>query len=278
MDPYQHAADVVRERDRDRYLSDLFAPEQGRRHLFALHAFDAEVSRVRDVISDPMPGEIRLQWWRDAIENGEPGGNPLAEALIGTIREVPLPREALVNLLNARIFDLYNDPMPSLADLEGYAGETVSVVIQMGAMVLAGGSDPGSAEAAGHAGVAYGLAGLMLALPRHASRRQMFLPADVIAAQGLDTDDVFAGRTTEALRRVLADLRGVARRHLDAARAGMAGLDPALGPAFLPLALVEPRLRLMERAGYDPLAGVADLGPWRRQWTLWRAARRGLSD
>ena len=276
MDIYGHCAEIVRQRDPDRYLSDLFAPPEARRGLFALHAFNAEVARVRDAVSEPMPGEIRLQWWRDAIVNGEAGGNPVAEALNRTIREATLPLTAFDNLLSARTFELYDDPMPTLKDLEGYAGETASIVFQLGAMVLAGG-DPGTADAAGHAGVAYALTGLMLALPRHAARGQMYLPADMMAAHEVIAAEVLAGRATPELARLLGELRGIARDHLGKAKRAVASAPARVTPAFLPLALVEPRLRLMERGSYEPLAAPRDLSPWRRQWLIWRASRAGFT-
>ena len=80
MDVYEHCARTVRELDRDRYIADLFAPAAARKHLFALHAFSAEVARIRDTVSDPVLGEIRLQWWRDALIAGG-GGHPVASAL-----------------------------------------------------------------------------------------------------------------------------------------------------------------------------------------------------
>jgi phytoene synthase len=274
MDAYSQAAAIVRERDPDRYLSDLFAPEVPRRRLFALHAFNAEVARVRDAISEPMPGEIRLQWWRDALVSGEDGGHPIASALNETIKAASLPLPAFDNLLKARVFDLYDDPMPSLNDLEGYAGETSSVLIQLGAMVLAGGRDPGTAEIAGHAGVAYALSGLMRALPLHAARHQMYLPADMIGAFGVDPADVYGGRLTPALAALLMELRAITRGHLAKALAGLAELEAALVPVFLPVMLVEPRLEVAERKGFDPFQTTGEIAPWRRQWILWRSMRR----
>jgi phytoene synthase len=276
LEIFGHCAGIVRERDPDRYLSDLFAPPDARRRLFALHAFNAEVARVRDAVSEPMPGEIRLQWWRDAIANGESGGNPVAEALNRTIHETALPPAAFDNLLSARAFDLYDDPMPSLNDLEGYAGETVSIVFQLGAMVLAGG-DPGTAEAAGHAGVAYALTSLLQALPRHLARGQMYLPGDLIEKNGVDLAELRAGRSTPALTQLLAELTSEARTHLMGARQLLGTAPPAVLPAFLPLALIEPRLRLLERNRSEALRSVRDISPWRRQWLIWRAARGSLT-
>jgi phytoene synthase len=272
-DAYRHAAELVRLQDRDRYVADLFAPEAVRGDFFALHAFSAEVARIRDVISDPALGEIRMQWWRDAIVHRSGGGHPVATALLATMHRFSLPPDPFTRLIDARIFDLYDDPMPTLNDLEGYAGDTSSSLIQLAAIMLADGTNPGTAAAAGYGGVAYALTGLMRALPRHAARRQCYLPEAMIASRSVDKEAMFAGRATPELRRLLADLRTVARQHLAEAERELATLDPAVRPAFLPLALVRPYLDRMDRPDHDPFAGV-ELASWRRQWLVWRAARK----
>ena len=271
-DPFAIAAETVRTHDPDRYLADLFLPEEKRRHVLALHAFNAEVARVRDAVSEPALGEIRLQWWRDALA-GDDGGHPIARALRQTIDAFNVPIDALERLIDARAFDLYDDPMPTLNDLEGYAGETSSSLIQMAAIILAGERDPGTAAAAGHAGVATAIAGLLRALPVHARRGQQYLPQHLMVKHGADAAAMFEGRTTAGLKDVLADLRARARHHLAAAWQGLAGAPSDVKAAFLPLALVEPYLRRLERRGYDPLAAQVALPPWQRPWVLWRAAR-----
>ncbi len=276
MDAYAHSAELVHVGDRDRYLADLFAPEELRRHLFALHAFNLEVARIRETATDPTLGEIRLQWWRDAIR-GEGGGHPVATALAETIATFRLPRAAFDHLIEARTFDLYDDQMPSLNDLEGYAGETSSSLMQLAAIVLAGGADPGTAEIAGHAGVAFALTGLLRALPIHASRRQSYLPKDMVVRHGVDLEDVFAGRMTPGLAALLTEMRAVIRGHLASVAAIAPRLDRRFLPAFLPVALCEPHLKRMERPGLDPFRVSAEIAPLRRQWVLWRAARRGLA-
>ncbi len=273
MDAYAHASGIVRTNDRDRYLADLFAPEPARRHLFALHAFNSEVARVRDTVSEPGLGEIRLQFWRDAIRSGG-AGHPAGQALAETIAAFDLPLDAFDNLIEARRFDLYDDPMPSLNDLEGYAGDTSSSLIQLGAIILAGGRDPGSADIAGHAGVAYALTGLMRALPLHAGRGQTYLPADLLKAHSVEPETLFVGESSPALLAVLAELRLAARGHLDRVRSLVGGIDPAILPAFLPVALVGPQLDRMDRAGFDPFGAAGELSQLRRQWILWRAARK----
>jgi 15-cis-phytoene synthase len=269
---YGLAADVARKEDGDRYIADLFVSEPLRKHILALHAFNAEVARIRDVVSDPTLGEIRLQWWRDAIFQDLGGGNPVMTALSHTVRRFSLPVEAFGRLLDARVFDLYNDPMPTLHDLEGYAGETASSLFQFAAMILASGHDPGTAAAAGHAGVAYALTGLLRAFPRHVARRQCYLPQAMLASRGVDAERMFAGESSPELLRLLADLRTIARQHLAEAERELLRVNPELKPVFLPLALVPLYLDRMDRPGYEPFAGV-QIAQWRRQWIVWKAAR-----
>ena len=270
----ERVIDAVRRHDRDRYVADLFAPAATREHLFALHAFNAEMARIRDIVSDPMLGEIRLQWWRDAIENRSAGGHPIASALIETIDTFNLPTAAFTRLIDARLFDLYDDPMPTLNDLEGYAGDTSSAVFQLGAMILAGGQDPGTADGAGHAGVAHAIVSIMRALPRTARHGQSFLPGDMVATRRVDRAAVGRGETSAEILTLLRDLRTIARQHLAEASRETDDLAPPVRTAFLPLALVEPYLQRMDREDYEPFAGNAELSPWRRQWIIWQAARR----
>ena len=273
MDSYSHAAGVVRTGDRDRYLADLFAPEPARSHLFALHAFNIEVARIRDVTKEPGLGEIRLQFWNDAIRS-DGAGHPVGQALVEAIAAYSLPYEAFDRLIEARRFDLYDDPMPSLNDLEGYAGDTSSSLIQLAAIMLAGGRDPGVSEIAGHGGVAYALAGLIGSLPIHSARGQIYLPADLLDRHDVDREAVFAGRHTPQLAAALAELRSVALGHLADARAGLAKSEAGILPAVLSLALVEPQLAVMDRSDFDPFVNAAELSHLRRQWILWRAARK----
>jgi phytoene synthase len=275
-DPFEHCEGAVREGDKDRFLATLFAPEKYRRALHALYAFDLELSRVRDLAREPMPGEIRLQWWRDALLGmaaGDAAGHPVATALREVVVRYRLPPAALSDMIDARSFDLYDEPMPTLAALESYAMRTAALPFELAARVLRDGRDSGATDLMAHAGVADTIARLLRLLPVHAARRQLYLPADLMARHGAGAEDVFARNATPEQRAVLADLRLHARRHLDSARKLLASAPDAILPALLPLAAVRPLLKRMERGGYQPFS-PPELPRWRRQWTLWRAARR----
>lgn len=273
---YAACEDLVRAHDRDRWLAALFVPAAARPHVLALAAFSLEVARVRETVSGPLPGEVRLQWWADALEgrgHGDVSSHPVAAALLDTVARFSLPLAPLAALVEARRFDLYDDPMPTLNDLEGYAGETASVLLQAAAMVLAGGADPRSADAAGHAGVAYAVTGLLRALPIQARRGQVYLPLDVLARHGADADMVRSATATSELRSVLAEMRDHVRFHRDRAVKAIGMLAPEVRPAFVGLGLVDGYLRALDGQA-DPFGEVADVAGWRKPLSLWLFARR----
>lgn len=213
-------AAFLREADHDRYLATLFAPAERRDALIALYAFNAEIARVREIVSDALPGEMRYQWWREVLHGdgrGDVSAHPVAAALLDVVRLHRLPLQSLENLIDARTFDLYDDPMPSLTEFEGYCGETSSALIRLASLVLADGQDPGGAEAAGHAGVAYAVAGLLRALPWHASRGQVYVPQDVLERHGVSPRQIVEGQDfARAAVRAVGDARPGApppRRH-----------------------------------------------------------------
>jgi phytoene synthase len=274
---YRFCRKLVREHDRDRYLAGLFAPSAGRRHLFALYAFNYEIARIRELVHEPMPGELRLQWWRDAISghaHGDVARHPAASALVATIEQFSLPRAQFLELIDARTFDLYGDPMPDTAQLEIYCDSTAGALFRLATTLLAGRELQGIAEPLTHAGRTYAITGLLRVFALHASRGQVYLTLDVLARHGVAREDVVSGKGAPGLPAVLAEIRALARGHYDEASRRLTSLPRESLPAFLPLELVPLYLDRMEKADYDPFRTPIEVPQWRRQWRLWRAARR----
>ena len=267
---FQHCVTLVREADRDRYLATLFAPAKHREALFALYAFNVEVARVRDLAREPMPGEIRLQWWREVLggeRQSEARAHPVAAALRETLMRYKLAASPLVGLIDARAFDLYDEPMATLADLRHYGLATDAAVFAMAGQIL--GATGAAADAVTReAGLGFAIAGTLSGFAKHASRRQLYLPLDVLDRHGVDRESIFAGDFGEPLHTALAEMRGYAGAHLAAAENARSAAPRAVLPALLPVALVGPALRRND----DPFR-PDPLPAWRRQWVLWRAAR-----
>lgn len=273
-DSARFCANLVRSHDFARYAATLFVPADRRRALLALYAFNAEISRVREQVTQPLPGEIRLQWWTDMLTGTGQGGvegNPVAAELLMTIRNFRLPVEPLRRLIEEHQFDLYNDPMPSMAALEGYINDTTTALFMLAADIAA----RPSAEIehlARHAGLAQGLAQVIANVPLDASRRQLFVPLQVLQQHGSGIEEIFAGKQTPKVRATLDQLIGEAQRHLKTALALLADVPPQVRPIFLPLALVRRDLARMARADTDPF--VLDVrSRLSTLWTLWRASR-----
>jgi phytoene synthase len=267
-------ADLVRSHDFTRYASTLFVPGPQRRALLAVYAFNVEISRVHTQARQPLAGEVRLQWWSDMLAGKSHGGvegNPVAAELLLAIRTSRLPIERLSRLIDEHQFDFYNDPMPTMAALEGYINDTSSALFSLAAAVL--GQSSGEVEhLARHAGLAQGLTQVMASLPFDASRRQLFVPQQVLADHGSGIEEVFAGKETPNVRAALDQVLGEAREHLKTAFTLLASVPPEARPAFLPLARVRRELKRLSRADNDPFV-PRSTSRFRTLWTLWRASR-----
>jgi 15-cis-phytoene synthase len=265
---------TLRETDRDRYLACLLSPEDKRGALAALYAFNAELARVRDLVHEPLPGEVRLQYWRDLLEgqaHGASEANPIAAGLLAAIGEHRLPRKTLVDMTEARIFDLYDDPMETRTSLEGYAGETASALIQLASLILSPEDAARSAQTAGHAGVAQAIAGLLLLMPLHRRRGQLYVPAEILAATGLDRAAFLAGGDKARISAAIEAFAGLGREHLAKARAA-GNVSAAVFPAFLPVALAESILNKAQKSGSRLFDEAIQAPQWRRQMRMAVAA------
>ena len=228
-------------------------------------------------------GEIRLQWWRDVIGGeraGEAINNPVASQLLRVIYANNLASTGFDNYLKARMFDLYNDPMPDTGTFEGYAGETSSFLFYQTATIVARNTGipiPGElADCAGHAGVAMTIVETLKNLPIHRTRHQCFVSCDILKISGATLDDYFSAKNDDHVRSLVGELIMNTRHHQQQFRDHFANLPPALKPAFLSMCLVSPYLARIEKAGTSVAHMPVDIAQWRKQIYLWRSARNGI--
>ena len=277
------APDVVRiaarAYERDRYLSALLAPAAARASLLALAAFAGEIQRIPATVSEPMAAAIRLQWWRDAVaapDGTASTGHPIADAMRAAIRAHALAPDRAIGFIDAVSDTLSADPMPDDTALAAWLGETEAALYHLALAILA---DPGEAARRAPlvtaAGRATGLTRLLAELPAHVAEGRLLIPRSRLDAAGLTLDALRADATPRALAPLLDSLAADALHAFADARRLMAGLPRPLDVAFLPLALVEPHLRLLRKPGHDPLRHVAELLPVGRIWRLWWMYKTG---
>ncbi len=267
---------LVERHDRDRYLSCLFAPEAEREQLFALYAFNQEVAKTAEVVSEPMLGQIRLQWWREAltgIYDGNPRHHEVVEPLARAVEAKRLPRDLLEAVIDAREFDLEAEPPADMAALRVYAEGTSTTLLRLALKILAA-EDSASEAAAEHLGQAWAYLGLLRALPLHARQKRSYLPADLCAEAGVDLQDVFELRASPALNSVAGVLLDKAAEHLSAARSVPGRVPRKALPALLLARFADLYLQRLRRAGGDPFAAAAQVPApgrvWRLAWGNWR--------
>ena len=186
--------DIVRRHDPDRYFSALFAPEEKRRHLFALCAFYYELVHVVQVVREPMIADIRLAWWRETVEGaraGKPRDHHVAVALAETLSIHDVPASLFERMIEARALDCGPEALPGRAAVEDHADATTGTLMRMSAVVLGATAD----DVARDAGIAYALAGRagdklasvarelpQLAREHWAAARRLALPRQVLPA------------------------------------------------------------------------------------------------
>jgi phytoene synthase len=257
-----YLAGLVREQDRPRYYAALFAPAEVRADLFAIYGFAAEIARIPDLVSEPTLGEIRLTWWREALTGrSDEGAAPAVRAARHAVERHALPLAPFEAMIAARTADLYSNAPASMSDLEGRLGETESALFQLAAIVL-GSSGPDSAEAAGHAGIAYGLARRLSRFAEERARGRAVLPAQLLAQEDLTVVELFMTDPPPALARVVSAMTRFARHHLHNAEERLADMPKPARIAFLPLAIVGPLIARIGQMDDDILvrsAGLSDL-------------------
>jgi phytoene synthase len=267
----------VRRLDHDRYLTCLFTPAPRRAALFALYAFNIEVAKTREVVSQPLLGQIRLQWWRDAIGeiyDARPRRHEVLNELAPAVAAHGLSRAHFETVIEARERDLEDEPPAVLADLERYAADTAGPLLRLHLEVL-GIRDGAAHEAAVKIGTAWALVGLMRAIPFHARQKRLYLPEDIVAAAGVERGLLFEMKPHEGLQRAVAQVADAAASRLAEARALRRRVPRAAVPALLSARLADGYLRRLRRADHNVFAALVQEPPPLRQADLVRGAVLG---
>jgi NADH dehydrogenase [ubiquinone] 1 alpha subcomplex assembly factor 6 len=254
IDSQKYIARQVRDHDYDRYFATLFCPTEQRPALLAIYAFNIEIATIRETVSETLIGQMRLQWWRDTIDavfDERPSNHPVAAALGDAISSCEIPRQPFDHMIDGRELDLTGIPRDDPVALESYVDATSSSVVQLALAVL-GACGENAEHLAHHAGLAWGLTGLLRSMPFQSSQRN--------DGQQLDLPENTA-----------ASVLG----HLETAREIQTGVQRQALGAILPVACVPPYLERLARAAGDPFAPGLGLSRFSRQWRMTMAAFRG---
>jgi 15-cis-phytoene synthase len=273
---YKHCAALARDHARDQWLGALYASASARGALFALASFDYEIRQAPQRARDPNLAAMRLAWWREAISGErqtEAAGNPVALALGAAINAYSLPRAWLDAMLDARLQEIAPQDDFNLPAFRAFADESEGARLRLASRIAGGGQDLDPADAHAPAGMAVALTRLLKELPFKAGSAPTLIPTDVAASHGASVADFDARRSNSGVRAACAELRNLARDELAQAERRLKASDPAILPAFIPLASSRLDLDRLDRNADRPFEAVAEVSPLRRQWAIWRWAR-----
>ena len=279
MAELSYCGGLIRKGDPDRFFTGLFAPPERREALFAVYAMNLELARIADQVSEPMLGEIRLQWWRESLE-GIDAGTPRRHEVVLALAEVMgtgrLSRSLLDAAIDARARDLDPAPPADLAELVGYAEATGGTFAELALEALVEAPDSKMLGAARSVGRAHALVGLMRSMPHNARRQRLHLPADLMASAGVTPRQLYDLKLPAGLPAAVEPVLAAAEVALAEARASCpAPVRPALA-VFLTGQLTAGDLKALKRAGHDPFSRRSERSRLARQLgVLWAVIRGG---
>ncbi len=274
---YRHCAALARTNARDQWLGALYAPAASRNALYALACFDHEIRQARSRARDPNLAAMRIAWWREAAlgaRAGEAAGSPVLLALNAAIEAFALPPGLIEAMADARLIEIAPPNEFPLAAFERYAADSEGARLQLASRIASGGADLDAAEAHAPAGLALALARMLAHLPYEAGGEPLLFPVDALARHGVAPADLDARRASPGMVAACADLRVLARDRLLEAERRLETSPPSILPAFVPLGALRLELDRMERHGARPFDPPAEPSAFRRQWAIWRWARR----
>ncbi len=279
--PVAHGpAEIARTGEPDRYLAAILAPAEAQQSLIAVAAFVAELARIPAAVSDPMIGEIRLQWWRDAIADVHRGvatAHPVADALAPALGSGRLSLPEIHRLIDARSFDLTGDLHADDAALERYLGDTEGIPFAMAWSVLSGETLPRKTAVA--AGIAYGLARSLGRLPALLHNGGFPIPETRLASQGVSramlAEHPPSKPAIDGVEAASRDLEQRARQALAEVRQDIATERRGGLPALFSLAMVEPYFAAQKQQRFRRLEHMLEVVPLNRVWRIGLARLRG---
>ncbi|EKM49521.1 uncharacterized protein PHACADRAFT_166889 [Phanerochaete carnosa HHB-10118-sp] len=281
--PRSYCRDFVQKRDYEAYLVSQVYPRDHRDAFYALRAFYIELSTMQESVSNSIIGNMRMQFWKDALKDfsdGRPPKHPIALALYEASGRFNLPMYHLKRMIEARDAELQTPTHLTLDSLTAHAESTSSTFLYLLLSMLNQSSSHDFSHAASHVGVAHTIATLLRALPYHASKRHMVIPAEVTARHGVSQEEVFRqGGNAKGIDDAAYEFATLANDHLITAREmfkDTAGKVPGpVKPVFLNAVPAAVYLERLEKANFNVFLPSLQQRSWRLPWRIWLGYYQG---
>lgn len=265
----------IRKYDYDRYICGIFADENARENLFALYAFNLEIAKIGEAVSEPMPGLLRLEWWRGAMRDLFHGGkirnHEILEKIAEMNKETPLSEELFSKILEARVRDINNIQPENMAELLQYAEDTSSGLLLLALQTL-GIRNSDASVAARHIGIAWALIGILRSAYINIPRSKFHFPLDMMNENKITRDNYGSEKFLNGSKIVVKNIAEIAEKNIFEADLIIKKLDKNVrkksAPVFLLKKLSELHLKKIRKNDFDVFTRRIEISPPRKLITI----------
>jgi phytoene/squalene synthetase len=257
------SADIVRTSDHDRWLCALFAEPEKREAIFSILAFNTEIARIRETVSEPILGDIRLKWWDEALDKigtGDTPRHPVVEPLRNSIEKYNLSLSMFREILLGRSQDLSDTPPTTWDDLVAYAEKTGGALHSLISGVL--GTD---AEKGKSVGTCWALMGVLRAIPFHYQHGLVLLPQELLDRGGLTTQNFTRPENKTQFISLIKDIT----RQIDSRLLLLEDAPPTHYSERSVIILNRMYLNNLQQRKHDLHGGDWNIPGWKRSLRLW---------
>ncbi|GAB6030433.1 NADH dehydrogenase (ubiquinone) complex I, assembly factor 6 [Chamberlinius hualienensis] len=275
--PHSYCVNLVRKYDHENYLSILLLPKSLRRAAFAIRAFNIEISQIKDMVSTHAIGEMRIQFWKNALERiykDQPPEQPVALELARVVSSLELSKHWFKRLIDCRSARLIDQPFNSLQELESYSENSVSSIYYLLLEVL-GVKNIHADHAASHIGKAQGVTNFIRAIPYHLKNGKVLIPNDIMIKHNLSHEQILRGSGGQLLENMVFDIASVAHQHVKMARSLKKNVPDLTYVLFLPLVSTDKYLIALEKSDFNPFHSQLQVrNTWLPCTLLWSKIRK----
>ncbi|XP_041376503.1 NADH dehydrogenase (ubiquinone) complex I, assembly factor 6-like isoform X2 [Gigantopelta aegis] len=242
-----------RKNDHENFLCCLLLSGAVQRAAFALRAFNIELAQVRDTVTDGNRGLMKMQFWKDGIEQiyrKTPPQTPVAIELAGAVQFFKLSKRWLTRIITERADHLHDKPFRDLKHVEEY-GENTNSSLNYLLLQCQGIQNVHADHAGSHIGKTQGLVTLLRSTPYHASKQRVHLPIELLLKHKVSQEDVIRKQNLTQLQDVVYDVACTAQKHLQTARSLKKDVPKDAYLVFLSTVICDWYLKKLEQVGFD---------------------------
>ncbi|KAI9277037.1 isoprenoid synthase domain-containing protein [Phascolomyces articulosus] len=272
----KYCADSVRQRDYEGFLCVAFYPKHLRNVEYAIRAFNVELASIRESVSNPNTGKMRMQFWKDTIDKiykGNPPQQPIALALDAALKQSKLSSLWFKRIINERITNLDDHQFMTINDMETYSENTASSLLYLQLESL-GIKDVNADHAISHIGKMIGISTFLRSLPFHLSQKRMVLPAQITAKYNISQEEVFRQGHVEGLEDAIFEVATAANDHLLTARSMLKSVPSDAFPVVLSAIPTARYLEKLEATNFNIFDPSLQRKDWKLPLALWNAHRK----